>query len=960
MKNFTLMRSLLCLLLAIPLAVSCYDDTDIQNKIDILVDKVYSIEQRINSEFKTLHDMLDGKILISDVSINATTNVTTLTLSNGVELQLLPKTDLKSFVTYLKIGGVDYWAYVNADGTKELFKDAAGQPVPVQTDVPEVVVEDGDYYIIVGGMKYPLGGNSVFSDYEVVTDEVSGEVLAVTFTFGEDMTFTVTVDGTCGFHFLQPGGLGNAVIIDNYYVACGLTASVQVEMRGVEDYVLQAPEGWRVKERADVYTGEKYFDITAPSYARVQNNEVDAEGYLKVVAVLQGGKATTAKLFVTTNPFKKFGPDYGKINIARYNGLERYFYGICPASEYDEETIMTTVEGLLEAYEYPAGYAEASENLVDMPVAEVLAADPAYGEEYILWALPMQYYSDDEDAYYYLHENTIVYEPFTLNDVTFEVSDVAFSDAALTMNMQGVTSYYSELVLAEDFMLEDVLSNLHRGTYEPKTVLEYSGSLFEFAGVTAASNTAYVAWFAADRADKKYSSDDVIVREFSTLGLLPDGSVEIKAGDAEPSALDVEVNLAASGAQAIYYAFLTTTEAKKYATDQAKAEYVYVKGLSAQGTSAVARLSEFTNIKPKLNTKYVLLALALDKEGKYKNVLVEEYTTTNIPFNDMKVNVVVEKNVPGDVQLSIKAEGAVEFLYWFGKTSDNTWTSTNYLGADATKAEVYMFLNSSGKIMKTSMENYPIKNGMISSTELELGVQYGIVVMAKDTEGTWSHATLHKFTALPLNIGKVVLQSDPKWEAARPTVTYLPESFEPGTNYMFGKYAYTVTIPEGYTAYVVSASIETYNYEWAELSLEDWIVDMMTTADHFSGGTITVDETKEFPYDSEYHYFEHGSSQYGNSAGSAVIWASQAFHDKACAGHKSSATAIINGIEIPARSIVNINDGNPVRFYKPSANGNTQKVSDQVYIVVQDTDFNCYYPYVYDVPVEYFVNAKEK
>ena len=310
--------------------------------------------------------------------------------------------------------------------------------------------------------------------------------------------------------------------------------------------------------------------------------------------------------------------------------------------------------------------------------------------------------------------------------------------------------------------------------------------------------------------------------------------------------------------------------------------------------------------------------------------------------------------------MSIKAEGAVEFLYWFGKTSDNTWTSTNYLGADATKAEVYMFLNSSGKVMKTSMENYPIKNGMISSTELELGVQYGIVVMAKDTEGTWSHATLHKFTALPLNIGKVVLQSDPKWEAARPTVTYLPESFEPGTNYMFGKYAYTVTIPQGYTAYVVSASIETYNYEWAELSLEDWIVDMMTTADHFSGGTITVDETKEFPYDSEFHYFEHGSSQYGNAAGSAVIWASQAFHDKACAGHKSSDKAIINGIEIPARSIVNINDGNPVRFYKPSATGNTQKVSDQVYIVVQDTDFNCYYPYVYDVPVEYFVNAKEK
>lgn len=957
MKNFTLMRSLLCLLLAIPMAVSCYDDSDIQKKIEILVDKVYSLEQRINSEFTAFHNMLDGKIMISDISVNATTNVTTLTLSSGETLQLLPKTDLKSMVTYINVGGVDYWAYVDASGNKELFKDKAGQPVPVMTDIPEVVVEDGDYYIIVGGMKYPLGGNSVFSDYEVINDEITGEVLAVTFTFGEDMTFTVTVDGACCFHFLQPGGFGNATIVDNYYVACGLTASVQVDMKGVEDYVLQTPEGWRVKERKDVYTGDKYFDITAPSLTKVQSQDAEAEGYIKVVAVLQGGKATTARLYVTTSPFKKFGPEYGKVNIERYNGLERYFYGVCPASEYDEATIMTTVEGLLEAYEYPEGYAESSANLVDKPVAEILAADPAYGEEYVLWALPLQYYSDDETTYYYLLENTLVYEQFSLSSVTFEVSDVSFNDAVLTMNMKGLTSYYSELVPAEEFMLEDVLYNLHRGLYEPKTVLEHKGSIFEFTEVTAASNTAYVAWFACDRADKEYSSDDVIVREFSTLGLLPGGSIDVKAGAAVPAALDIEVALTATGAQAVYYAFLTTSEAKKYATDQALAEHIYVNGCSVQGASATAKLSDFPNIKPKLNTKYVLVALALDKDGKYKNVINQEYSTTNIPFNEMQVKIEVVKNVPGDVQLSITAEEATEFLYWFGKTTENTWTSNNYLGADASRAEVYMFLNSTGTIMKTSMEKYPLENGMICSTELELGAQYGIVVMAKDSDGTWSHATLHKFTALPLNIGKVVLQSDPKWEAARPVVTYEQESFEPGSNYMFGRYAYTVTVPEGYSAYVVSASIETYNYEWAELSLEDWIIDLMTSANHFCGATITVDETKEFPYNSEYHYFQHGSPQSGNAAGYAVIWANQAFHDKVCSGHETPATATINGIDVPAKSVVYFNDGNPVRFFKPSANGNTQKVSDQVYIVVQDTDFNCYYPYVYDVPFEYFANA---
>ena len=258
MKIFTQMKShagygLLCLLLAAPVAVSCYDDSDIREKIDILVDKVLTLEERCNNEFAALDDMLNGQLFISDLSINASTNVTTVTLSNGSVLTLLPKTDLKSLVTYRNVGGTDYWAYINEAGEKVLFKNADGEPVPVMTEMPSVVVEDGDSYLVIGGMKYPLGGNSVFSDYELITDDITGEVYAVTFTFGEDRKFTVTVDGACGFHFVMSSlGWGDPSIIDNYYVACGVTASVQVDMRGVEDYVLQTPAGWRVKERSDI------------------------------------------------------------------------------------------------------------------------------------------------------------------------------------------------------------------------------------------------------------------------------------------------------------------------------------------------------------------------------------------------------------------------------------------------------------------------------------------------------------------------------------------------------------------------------------------------------------------------------------------------------------------------------------------------------------------------------------
>lgn len=965
MKTFAQFRNgfgkvMLLAALAIPMVVSCYDDSEMREKLEILTDKIADIEEKLNTELLALHGMLSGKILISDVSKNASTGITTVTLTNGSKLELLPKTDLQSVVSYMNIGGECFWAYLDADGNKQLFQTSDGMPVPVMTETPEVVVEDGDYYIIVGGMKYPLGGNSVFSDYEVIADEISGEVLAVTFTFGEDMTFTVSVDGASGFHFMLPGGLGNATIIDNYYVACGLTASVQVDMKGVEDYVLQTPEGWRVKEREDIYTGEKYFDITAPSYARVQNNEVDAEGYLKVVAVLKGGKATTTKLYLTSNPFKQFSAVFGNVNVSMYNGLERYFYGVCLASEYDEETVKATVEGLLEAYDYPDGYGEASEKLVDMPVAEILGSTPAYGEDYVFWALPLQYYSSDEDAYYFVQDNTIVSTSFKSTSVSFDIKATSFSDALLSMDTKGVESYYLGLTKAEDYMMQDVLYNLNRGfltaVSEPLT---YEGSVFTLAGVKADFDTDYVVWFAeAHEEGKVYTESDVLVREFSTLAMSAGGNIDVKAAEPALSALEVEVSLSAPKAGSIYYSFLKTSEAKKYADDAAKADYLFKSGQLVMTESVVAKLSDSPSVTPKVSTAYAFFAVAVDVDGKYGKVYSAEYSTTTIPFTDMVVNISVPVNAPGDVQIAISAEGASEYLYWVGKTSENFFKSTNYLGETTNKAEVYMFLNPSAKDIVNSMANYPLENGVIASADMELGTEYAVVAIAKDADGNFSHAALHKFKARSKNLGTIVMSSDPKWEASRPTVEFLPEYFEPGSGMMQGRYAYNVTLPLGYTAYVVSGTTYYYDYELAGNEIGDQLIQLMTDADGQVDADIQVDSSKEFPYNSKFYHFAHGNAEFGHNCGSAIVWASQEFHDKACPGHEVKTETLANGVTVPCETVIYINDGNKLMFF-PGGTGSKTEVVDQVYIVIQDTDFNCYEPYVYDVPVEYFVNAKE-
>ena len=953
-----------------PAAVSCYDDSALkeqnaalQDQIDILVDKLYELETRLSNEIDALAAMIKGQVFISNVSKDASTGITTITLSNGNTLQLLPEKDLQSYITYITLGdGKDYWAYIDKDGKKQLFLDEKGQPVPVIAETPEVVKVDGEPYLVIGGVKYPLSGNSVFSDYELITDSLTGEIYAVTFTFGDDMTFTVTVDGACGFYFVKQSGW-STVMVSDWYVASGATERVQVEARGVVDYVLQIPDGWRVKEYKDVYMGTLYFDITAPAAALVESGVAASEGDLKVVAVLEGGKATVARLYLTSTPFKTFGVSLGNVTVETYNGVQKFVYGVCPEASYDEASIFAVAEGLLEAYDYPAGYGVSTEN-VHATVAEVLGSEPAAGESYVFWALPALYYSTTEDAGYYLSEGTFVSAPFKYASVTFEVSDEKFRDAVLSMDVVGADAYYMELVPASEFMLEDVLYCLNAGYYDAKTApMSYQGSVFEYAGVTAEPATDYVAWIALAENGKTYSEADVVVCEFSTLKLEAGGAVKVAAGEAAATALDVTVPLTAEGAEALYYAFMTTSDAKKYADDEARASYLLENGVSTNSTSVVAKLSE-TVTKTKPSTTYVLLAVASDSEGKYGEVLVQEYTTTEISYNDLKVNLGILTNDPGNVVLSISAEGAEGFLYWVGKTSDNTWKSSNYLGGSAETAEAYMYLNASHNRIVSVMEKYPVVDGTITLNDLDMKQDHVIVAMAQAADGTYSRAVEFRFTTRAVSIGNIIEASDPKWAAAEPKIDFILQSFAPAAGMMSGQYAVNITLPAGYTGYVLLGT-DAYFTEGdssVKVSVEDKILNIIEYADVRRDVGLLIDEDAwvnfGYPHGYEFYHFPHGSPSWGNRPGSAVVWGSREFHDSRCdCLVNPETTKVINGVEMPIQHIVLFNDGNPVTFTQPSAIGSTTEVIDRVFVVCQDPEGNCYQTFEFDVPFEYFANA---
>ena len=960
MKNLstfgkTVRKFLLLAVLACPVFVSCYDDSELQQTVDMLVDKVFDLEQKLNDEIAALQGLLEGKIFITEVTVDEA-GATNVTLSNEAVLKLLPQKDLKSYVTYVTLtDGTDCWAYIDENGQKQLFLDENNHPIPVLSETPEVITKDDETYLVIGGKEYPLSGNSVFSDYEVITDEETGEVLAVTFTFGETMTFTVTVNSAQGFWFVKENS-GQTVKFDRYFVPAGKTVTVQVKSKGVEDYVVQLPYGW--KNREVQIAGLDYFQITAPSSELLESGAADSEGNVKVLAVLEGGKASAARLYVSTSPFKTMNVSYGKLTIEPYPGIEEYVYGVCAAADYDKQAIADAVK----AGKNPEGSIKADAAVVGAEISTLADLPFVVGTEYVVWALPLTEGAPVSD---YTFKYTVV---------KVSIVDEAFLDATVSLNLGGVDAYYIGLSTKTEYDEANVLSCLNSAVYTARTEpMVNETSLFELVGQTANHSTDYVMWFTVSEDGKKYSAEDLIVLPFRTSTFAAGGTstLTVDANSLVASPTYVQASVTVNGGTMFFYTFVKADNKVLSGTDEELVDYLLKKGVQVEGTSAVVSTKdEGTSITLKPETAVVLLALGVDADGKYGELLAYDAATSALTFNELNFHAEVTGLDPGDVtiKLTASANNISDYVYWVGRPSDNFWTYSRYLGASPETAASYMALNPSYSKLVEMKASYPVDDdGVILFNDLEPGTNYVFVCSSVDDKGVYSIAevTLFKVNAIPL--GDIVYENDSKWAAAKPTIDFIKERFEAAAGMMPGQYSANVTIPMGFTGYVLLGT-DMYFTEGesdTDVTPEDMIVGVVTYADAKRDVGIVVDEnawvTQGYPYGHEFYHFPHGSPSWGNRPGSAVIWGSQEFHDSKCDCHSNpKTTTIANGVEMPVTQVVFINDGKPVMFVQPSAIGSTTEVIDRVFVVCQDAAGNFYQTFEFDVPFEYFRDAKAK
>ena len=201
MKNFfrPISKALLGLILTLPLAVSCFDDSELWEAIDQLEMRVDSLENNLNSQMQVVSDMLSGKknMVISDCVMNADSSYV-VTLTNGTSFTVLPQNaSVSSLVSVMTVNGKNCWAKYNEAGVLTPLLDSEGQAIPVDIAV-SVKIVDGKYYLVVAGSEFETGYDTedlvqVFNSCQMHKD-ASGNVYAMTFDFGGGIS-----DRDCGW-----------------------------------------------------------------------------------------------------------------------------------------------------------------------------------------------------------------------------------------------------------------------------------------------------------------------------------------------------------------------------------------------------------------------------------------------------------------------------------------------------------------------------------------------------------------------------------------------------------------------------------------------------------------------------------------------------------------------------------------------------------------------------------------
>ena len=594
-------RSILAGALAL-LAVSCYDDTDLQNKYGDLNDRVSAIENTLNAEVGGVNDLierveaLEGKVAAIKVETDEK-GVTTLTLSDDSKVVLS-----KNGVLTVKEG---VWYTVDPKTGAETAVGKVGHKL--------------DFKVENGVLMYKPEGEANYTSTEVKVSDYTAHVIGNVVPSEDGKTVAVTIgDQTLTLALAVADG-SVSLNYESAFVGYGLSKTVKVN--GATDfYVAAKPDGWKVEQEGNTIT------IWAPSKKLVELGAAHTSG--KIVVHADADKCAYASMTIETgDPFSVTIDKEGNITFANsivaeipdLTGMYEPEYGFMQAYVGFQNLEwfvgeMDTAEGMqyyikndLVRYtfsenlkinaqvggKYVEGEYERDVYTLSLAkLAEVMDVTIEEGSAYAVWVLPAD--SNGEKLEFY---NYSIYKPAK---TIFSAEEIKHNDAKLYADLSGAEKYFVGAIKAEDndgnpidFMTiigeayplnmvlmgyaDEVSDYYVEGKYEGEDAYSMSYLNFDMKLTPGTSYYYYVVPYNAGM--QFYDPATQIlpyVKKFTTTSLTA-GEVTLPEITAQVGFTGVTATVTPASGTTVYYAFVESDQLMELETPDAKMSYLLAR-----------------------------------------------------------------------------------------------------------------------------------------------------------------------------------------------------------------------------------------------------------------------------------------------------------------------------------------------------------------------------------------------
>ena len=783
---FTALRAM-CVGAMTLFAVSCYDDSALNSKVEELDKRLTEVEQKLNDDVAALTslvsrvDSLAAKVAAVKVETSKD-GVTTLTLSDGTELTV----SANGVITIVEEDGVQYWGVVEEDGTVKNLGVEVGHKELVFT------VDAETSELLLNG-----AGTGVF----VPTDAayILGDIKE------GDATVTLTI-GDAEFEFMLADDSASLVLgRADFFLRYEGSKTIELLAEGVSEYyVMNEPDGWKTTLEGTALT------VTAPTSKAIEIGAAQAEGLILVHGTTAEGKCKVAKVEVKAGPGLTLAVDidgnvtvensyYGESNTEYGEtsfGFSDFIFGLATPSLFHEDP-QAYVQYYNDNWEapnwdilFPSAYNFAEKGMYVEGEYETDIVKTTVADAYFM----MMDYQDLPDGAYYVvwvapvtGEGKAVIEDMVYTDYVnikwnVAVKETTHSDITLTAEVAG----------ASKFIINAVAESTYNPEWNPMSFDEYmnapmGGPWNGFKSYGAANALGLVVNVEDVPAEFKLSDIleqklafgenykiwvmpvfdhlaiydeansmpeyDLYVYDFSAFDyedhflpfVLDAKTNELEAGGeyaatlelnrSEFTAIYVDVEVA-EGTESVYYNWYTPEEYAEFESDAAVMEALFMDCYSPLTENGQVNKSY---INP--GDEYVLATVSIGTDGKYGEIVTGNFSALEIPYDEnITVELVsAELDAEGtNYTVTVKVTGATKVMgynlthsdYYYGQFPLNVCKNghkASYAGyqmADVVDGQAVLTFAKSNYKKDYYVAAYNVTDGVVSAISAECVVEH--------------------------------------------------------------------------------------------------------------------------------------------------------------------------------------------------------------------------------------------